>query len=100
MHPIIPAPPAESLPIEVKQYPEKTPQRNQTHIRHNRRHKTRLVDPRRDELREAVAPDVFVDGDGDHERAGHGFVRVDRVGRGHGGKRGDLDPGAGVADDD
>jgi hypothetical protein len=96
----IPTPPPERLPVEVKHKPKQTPQRNQPHIRHNRRHKPALLHPRRDELRKPIPPDVLVDRDSDHERASDGFVRVDGVGGEHAGEGGDLDAGAGVADDD
>jgi hypothetical protein len=96
----LPTPPPKRLPLEIKHKSKQTPQRDQPHIRHDRRHKPALLHPRRDELCEPIPPDVLVDGDGDHERAGHGFVRVDGVGGQHARQGGDLDAGAGVADDD
>ena len=100
MHRAIPRPPPKRLPAEIKQDAEETPQQDQGHIRHDRRHKARLNHPRSNELRESVPPHVLVDGDGDHQGAGDGLVGVDGVGGRHGGERGDLDAGGGVADDD
>lgn len=59
-------PPPKCLSKEIKDNPKKTPQRDEAHIRHNRRNITLLDNPRRDELGESIAPDVLVDGDGDH----------------------------------
>jgi len=96
----IPTPPPKSLPVEVKHKPKQTPQRDQPHVRHNRRHKPALLHPRRDEFRKPIPPDVLVDRDSNHERAGDGLVRVDGVGGEHARESGDLDAGAGVADND
>jgi hypothetical protein len=100
MNPTPPSPPPKRLPLEIKQKPKQTPQRNQTHIRHNRRHKPALLHPRRDKLRKPIAPNILVHRNGYHERPSDGFVRVDGVGGQHAGESGDLDAGARVADDD
>jgi hypothetical protein len=50
-------------------------------------------------LSKAVSPQVLVHGDGYHERTSDGLVRIYSVSGDHGGKAGDLDSGAGVADD-
>lgn len=92
-------PRAKRLPIVPKQHAKKTPQRNKAHVGHDGRHVAAADDPGRDELAEAVAPDVLVDGDGDEDGAADGLVRVDGVGAGDGGEGGDLDAGAGEADD-
>jgi len=63
------APSPECLAEVVEQDAERTPQNDQAHVRHDRRHEAGLLDPNDDELRKAVPPEVLVDGDGDHERA-------------------------------
>lgn len=100
MHRIILRPPPERLPEEVERNRAQTPQRDQTHVRHNWRNEAILHDPRRDKFSESVSPDVLVDRDGDHQRSSNGLVGVDRVGRSHGGQGGDLDTGARITDDD
>ena len=88
------------LALPPEQHAKRTPQKDETHVRHDGRQIPARHDPRRDELAEAVAPHVLVDGDGDEDAARDGLVAVDGVGRGDGGQRGDLDAGAGEADDD
>jgi hypothetical protein len=95
-----PTPPPKRLPLEIKQKPKQTPQRNKTHVRHNRRQKPALLHPRRDELRKPVAPDVLVNRDRYHQGSSDRLIRVDGVGGEHAREGGDLDAGAGVADDD
>jgi hypothetical protein len=74
MHFTILRPASEALPPKPKHNPERTPQRNQRHVRHDRRNIPRARAPRRDELAEAVAPEVFVDGDGHEYGAADGLV--------------------------
>lgn len=90
-------PTPKSLPKKPKDNPTTTPQRNQTHIRHDGWDVPALFDPGRNELAEAVAPDVLIDCDGDEDGACDWFVGVDCVGGGDGGEGCDLDTGAGVA---
>lgn len=77
MHLAIFTPPSESLAFVVKQYAEETPQYNQTHVRHDRRNIPGFDDPRSDELREAISPNILVDGDGHKDATANGLVRVD-----------------------
>ena len=99
MHLTPPTPIPKPLPAKPKHDPKKTPQRNEAHVRHDGRHVTLGDDPGRDEFGEAVAPDVFVDGDADEDGAADGLVAVDGVGGGDGGEGSYLDAGAGEADD-
>lgn len=93
-------PPSELLSIEVEWNRAKTPQRRQAHVQHDRLDEPLLHDPWRDELAEAISPEVLVDGDGDKDRAGHGLVAVDGVGAGDGGEGGDLDACCCISNDD
>ena len=72
------------LPERLAVIPEnngcQTPQDDQTHVRHDRRDISALDDPWSYELREAVAPDVFVDCNRDEDGAGDRLVGVDGVG--------------------
>jgi len=90
----------EGLAAEPEQHAEQAPQRDERHVGHDGWDVAGLDGPGGDELAEAVAPDVLVDGDGDEDGAGDGLVAVDGVGGGDGGESGDLDTGAGVTDDD
>lgn len=49
VHLAIAAPSSEGLALVVEQNPEQAPQRDQTHVRHDDRHKSGLERPRRDE---------------------------------------------------
>lgn len=49
-------PASERLAKVVEGNGEETPQRDQRHVGHDRWNKAGLLDPRSDELREAVAP--------------------------------------------
>ena len=100
MHAALATPLAASLSNKEEQDPEAAPQKDQAHVEHDRRDEPSADRPRGDELAEAVAPEVLVDGDGDEDRAGDGLVGVDGVGGGDGRDGGDLDARAGVADDD
>ena len=100
MHAGLATPLAAALADEKEQDAKAAPQEDQRHVEHDRRDEAGADGPRRDELAEAVAPHVLVDRNCDEDRAGYGLVRVDRVRRGDGRDRGDLDARAGVADDD
>jgi hypothetical protein len=50
MHLRVPCPLSERLSEEPENNTSKTPQQNQTHVRHNRRDVTALDDPGRNEL--------------------------------------------------
>lgn len=97
MHTIPRRPLPKSLPIEVKEHATRAKRKSQTHVQHNRPNKTDLLCPRRDELAEAIAPDVLIDGNSDEDAAGDGLVRVNAIGAADGGDGGDLDAGAGIA---
>ena len=99
MHRVLCRPAPEPLPLKPKKNPERTPQRRKTHVRHDRRDVAILLGPGRNELAEAVAPEILVDGDADEDAASCRFVAVDGVGGGNGGESGDLDTGAGPAND-
>lgn len=90
MHTTLPRPPPHLLPQSIKHNPKRTPQENQTHIQHDRRHKPRLLDPGRNELRKPIPPNILIDGDGDHDTARNRLVAVDGVRRRDGGDRRDL----------
>ena len=80
MHTTIPRPLPKSLSTIVKRDCKKTPEENQTHIQHNRRHKPIFLNPRSDELRKSISPHVLVDCDGHEDRTGDGFVAINAVG--------------------
>lgn len=95
-----PSPPPEGLSLPPEQHSKATPQQHQAPVGHDGRHVSGLHGPSGDELGEAIAPDVLVNGDGDEEGTRDGLVRVDSV-RGHDGRNGsDLDAGGREADDD
>jgi len=98
MHTTVPRPRPKSLTIEVKDNATCTPQENQRHVQHNRRHIASTDDPWRDELAETVAPHVLVDCDGHEDAARNGLVAVDAVCGRDGGYGGDLDASACVPD--
>lgn len=93
-------PPTEGLAEIPEHDTEETPQGDERHVGHDRRDEAGLDGPRCDELGEAVTPNILVDGDGDEDAAGNGFVGVDGVGGGDGGQGSDLDTSAGVAEPD
>lgn len=70
------------LSPEIQRHTHQTPKHRQSHVRHDRLDKARLLNPRDDEDGEAVAPQILVDGNGHKERAGNGLVAVDGVGGG------------------
>ena len=100
MHGRVPRQPPQALAPEVEEDAKAAPEEDERHVQHDGRHETASNGPRCDEFRKAIAPDVLVDRDGDEDGAGDGLVAVDRVRGGDGGDGSDLDPGAGVADDD
>ena len=100
MHTTILTPPPKRLPLPPKQPPKQAPQQNQTRIRHNRRNKPILLRPHRNKLAKPIPPNVLIDRDAHKQATCHGLVAIDGVGGGDGGERGDLDAGAGEADDD
>lgn len=67
MHLRVPRPLPERLPIEPENDPRQAEEEDQTHVRHDGRDVSALDDPRGDELREAVSPDVLVDRDGNED---------------------------------
>jgi hypothetical protein len=97
---VILRPSLERLAVEPEQDGKRAPQGRERHVEHDGRDVAGADDPGCDELAEAVAPQVLVDRDGDEDRARNGLVRVDGVGGRDAGDGGDLDAGAGVADDD
>lgn len=66
MHRRVGRPPPKPLPKEIEGDCTQTPQRRQRHIQHDWFDKPTLLHPRRDELAEAIAPEVLVHSDG-HE---------------------------------
>ena len=100
MHRTVFRPSPERLSKVIEDNASQTPERDQAHVGHDGRNIASLINPRRDEFRETVSPDVLVDRHGDHERAGNRLVRVDRVGGGDGGDGRDLDSGTRVANND
>ncbi len=58
---------SERLSKKPENNTRKTPKEDQTHVCHNRRDVTTLDDPRCNELRKAVSPDVLVDRDSDED---------------------------------
>ena len=68
------APDSEFLAHEPKQYAEETPYCCQNHVRHDWINVTVLLRPRRNELRKAVAPYIFIHGDADEDGPCYGFV--------------------------
>ena len=88
----------ECLPIIPKDDSSQTEEENQRHVGHNRRNVPALDNPRSDEFRESISPDVLVDSDGHKYGTCNGFIRVDWVGRGDRGKRGNLNASTSVAD--
>ena len=100
MYTILSTPAPHFLSPLQEQQTRRTEQERQAHVRHDRWQEPGLLDPRADELGETVAPEVLVDGDGDEDGTGDGFVAVDGVGADDGGDGSDLDSGAGEADDD
>lgn len=80
MHGRVAGPSSERLSLVVEQDAEETPQQHQRAVCHDWWDKSSFFDPRGNELGEAVAPDVLVDGDGNEEGASDGFVRVYGVG--------------------
>jgi hypothetical protein len=63
MHAAILRPAPERLTLVVEQDAKQTPQQDQRGVGHDRWDKAFFFCPVGDELREAVAPDVLVDGD-------------------------------------
>jgi hypothetical protein len=103
LHPVdlaVPGPSSERLSLVVEQNAEQTPKQDKRGVGHDGWNVPVGDDPGGDELAEAVAPHVLVDGDGDEQAAGDGLVRVDGVGADHAGQGGDLDAGARVANED
>lgn len=81
MHLAILSPPPECLTLVVEQYAEETPQCNQAHVRHDWRNVSRFDDPWSDEFREAISPNILVDGDGHKNAAADWLVRIDTCSR-------------------
>ena len=99
MHLRIPCPLPKRFPIIPKYNPSKTPQQNKRHVRHNRRNIAILNNPRRNKLRESVTPNIFINRNRHENWTCHRLVRVDGVCWGDWGESGNLDTGAGVAND-
>jgi hypothetical protein len=99
VHARLPTPLPESLPNKIKDNTKRAPQEDQAHIEHDGRYNACLDRPRRNELRKAVAPEILINGDGDEDGARDGLIAVNCVGGGDGGDAGDLDAGAGEAND-
>lgn len=77
MHLRVPRPLPERLSIEPENDARQAEESDQTHVRHDWRDVSALDDPRGDELREAVSPDVLVDRDGNEDGSRDGFIGVD-----------------------
>jgi hypothetical protein len=98
MHITILRPPPHPLPPKPEYHTTPAEERNERHICHDSWNITRLFGPRRNELRESIAPDIFVHGNSDENSTRDGFVRVDSVCAVDGGEGGDLDASASVPD--
>lgn len=97
MHRRLGRPSSEPLPVKVERDGTETPQRCQAHIQHDRLDEPAFLDPRGDELAETVAPEILVDGNGDKNRTGHGFIAVDGVRAGNSREGRYLDACSGVS---
>ena len=95
----ISGPLSESLSIEPENNTSQAEEENQAHVGHNRRNITTLDNPRGDELRESVAPNILVDRNGDENGSCDWLVRIDRVSRRDGREGSDLDTSTSVTDD-
>lgn len=84
MHTRVARPLPERLADEEEQDGKRAPQEDEAHVGHDGRDKASFDGPGRDELGEAVAPDVLVDRDGDHDGTGDGLVTIDGVRRNDG----------------
>lgn len=100
MHIAILSPPSKGLPLIVEQDTEKTPQQDQTPIRHDRRNIPIGNNPLGNELAESITPHILVDRDGDEQTARNRLVAVDCICGYDTRESGDLDASAGVADQD
>jgi hypothetical protein len=67
MHLRVPCPLSERLSIKPENDSRQAEEKDQTHVRHDRRDVSALDDPRSDELREAVSPDVLVNRNGNED---------------------------------
>ena len=74
VHAVITRPGPEFLTIEPEDDSRKTPDRCQTHIGHDWWHVTSFDHPRRNELRETIAPQIFVDCDAHKDGARYRLV--------------------------
>ena len=100
MNPAILGQPSEHLPLVPKQDAKSAPQKRQRHIGHDGRNITTLNNPGSDKFREAVSPQVLVDGDRDEYRAGDRLIGVDGVCGSDGREGSDLDAETRVPYDD
>lgn len=98
VHVAVLGPPSERLAVVVEDDAAQAPKKDERAVGHDGRNVSRLLNPWRDELGETVSPDVLIDRDGYHERAGNGLVRVDGVGVDDTGQSGDLNASACVSD--
>lgn len=76
----VPRPLPERLSKVPKYNTKQTPQRDETHIRHNRRNISTLNNPRRNEFTESIPPHILVDGDSHENGSRDWFIRVDGIG--------------------
>lgn len=71
------------IPERLSKIPEndssKTPQERQAHVRYDGWDIATLDNPRCNELRKAVSPDILVDSDSDKDRSCDRFVGIDRI---------------------
>jgi hypothetical protein len=72
----------------------------QSHICQDRGDESRLHTPRRDELRESVSPDIFVDRDIEEDGSCDRLIRIDGIGGRNSRKCCDLDSETSIANDD
>ena len=92
--------PSEPFPLIPEKDPKQAPRRGERHICHERWNVASFDNPWSDEFTEAIAPQVFIDGNADEDRSCDGFVRINSIGRRDGRERGDLYTCESVADKD
>lgn len=89
---------SQPLAIVIKDDPTSTEKGCQTHVQHDSGNEATALRPWRNELAQAVAPEVFVHSNGDEDASGNGLVAVDSVRAGDRWKCSYLDSNGGIAD--
>ena len=69
-----PSPLPESLPIKPEYDASTAEESDQTHVGHDGRDISRFNDPRRNELRKSISPDILIHRDGNKDRSSDRFV--------------------------